>query len=166
MDVGAVKPPRFGGASHAPAWHRLSIKHACRSMPSKFLPLPPTQRKRLASHAKWSRSSMSTPTRRFRCWSIDEQRFDMSSFAEPRNLDQEKRRRTLAPQSTTNDRRDEPAHGQKRDPASPPPRLRLQARQRWRRYSRAPGLPWLPQHSEHHAYTALTPGRFKGFFRD
>ena len=24
----------------------------------------------------------------------------------------------------------------------------------------------LPQHSEHHAYTALTPGRFKGFFRD
>ena len=45
-------------------------------------------------------------------------------------------------------------------------RLRLQARQRWRRYSRAPGLPWLPQHSEHHAYTALAPGRFKGFFRD
>jgi hypothetical protein len=34
------------------------------------------------------------------------------------------------------------------------------------RYSRAPGLPWLPQHSEHHAYTALAPGRFKGFFRD
>ena len=32
--------------------------------------------------------------------------------------------------------------------------------------SRAPGLPWLPQHSEHHAYTALAPGRFKGFFRD
>jgi hypothetical protein len=65
-----------------------------------------------------------------------------------------------------NDRRDEPAHRQKRDPASPPPRPRLQARQRWRRYSRAPGLSWLPQHSEHHAYTALTPGRFKGFFRD
>ena len=44
-----------------------------------------------------------------------------------------------------NDRRGG-AHGQKRDPASPPPRLRLQARQRWRRYSRAPGLSWLPQH--------------------
>ncbi len=41
---------------------RLSTKHACRSMPRKFLPLSP--HKRQASHARRSRSSMSIPTGR------------------------------------------------------------------------------------------------------
>ena len=51
-------------------------------------------------------------------------------------------------------------------PAHAAPRLRLQARQRWRRYARAAGLP-RPQNIQHTVrYTELAPTRFKNFWRD
>jgi hypothetical protein len=42
-----------------------------------------------------------------------------------------------------------------------------EARQRWSRHARDPGVSRPPQHPEHDArYTALAPDRFKEFFRD
>ena len=55
MDGGAVKAPTIR-RSQVMHQHGAAVTHSAH---------------RLASHAKWSRSSMSIPTRRFRCGSID-----------------------------------------------------------------------------------------------
>ena len=79
-----LKPPRFGGAksctSMAPAQYQAHLqKHAV-----KILAAVTHSAQAAGVACEMIQVEHEHPTRRFRCGSIDEQRFDMSSFAEPK----------------------------------------------------------------------------------